>query len=66
MQTDDKGVFSCTLSGEYHEAGAHYEISREKLFQLSFNAIDFIFDEDSTKEQLRRLWVSEKSALQEG
>lgn len=63
LQTDDKGVFSCVLSGEYHDAGIHYSLSPAELFDLSLRSIDFIFEGEATKQELRTLWLSEKEKL---
>lgn len=54
--TDDKGVFSCTLSGEYKLASHHFGWDRKVLYQLSLSAIDHIFASDQVKGILRQKW----------
>jgi len=56
--TDDKGVFSCTLSREYKLAAEHFDWSREELFTISYNAIKFAFCSDHLKEHLTKTWNS--------
>ncbi|KAI8393651.1 uncharacterized protein BYT42DRAFT_551783 [Radiomyces spectabilis] len=54
--TDDKGVFFSELSNEYAKAGVAFDMTREQLFQASFQAIDAIFDDDRVKETLKQDW----------
>ncbi|KAK9268054.1 hypothetical protein L1049_010493 [Liquidambar formosana] len=51
--TDDAGVFSTTLSGEYFLAASAFGLGKREMFQLSRNAIDFIFADDKVKRELR-------------
>ena len=55
--TDDKGVFSTSLSEEYAIAGHTFSLSKEDLWGLSLSAVDYTFEEDSFKEELRKLWI---------
>ena len=55
LQTDDKGVFSTSLSEEYFIASQEFSLSATELFQLSLKAIDYIFDE-SVKQTLVKIW----------
>ena len=54
-QTDDKGVFSTSLSEEYFIASLEFSLSKTELFLLSLKAIDCIFDE-SVKQSLVKVW----------
>ncbi|KAK8629469.1 hypothetical protein V6N13_078310 [Hibiscus sabdariffa] len=51
--TDDFGVFSTSLSGEYGLAASAFSLGKTEMFQLAENAIDFIFADDGVKEDLR-------------
>ncbi|GFY48444.1 adenosine deaminase-like protein [Trichonephila inaurata madagascariensis] len=53
--TDDKGIFNTTLSKEYCLASNHYSLTKEDMFNLSYNSINYIFSDDS-KDELRSLW----------
>lgn len=57
LQTDDKGVFCTDLSQEYQLAASTFGLSRECVWNLSQQAIDCIFAEDSVKQQLRQKWA---------
>ncbi|MCD7465792.1 hypothetical protein HAX54_001950 [Datura stramonium] len=41
--TDDSGVFSTSVSGEYSLASSSFGIQKRAMFQLAKNAINFIF-----------------------
>lgn len=56
--TDDSGVFSTTLSGEYVLASSAFGLGKGEMFELSRNAIDFIFEHDGVKEELREIFDS--------
>ena len=60
ISTDDKGVFKCTLSGEYELAMTNFEWSRETLYEISLKTIDHIFATDDVKEKLRTEWEAWK------
>ena len=55
-QTDDKGVFATSLSKEFAIASSTFGLSKQQLWQLSYDSIDFIFADVSVKNQLRRTW----------
>ncbi|XP_068169072.1 adenosine deaminase-like protein isoform X2 [Antennarius striatus] len=55
--TDDKGVFSTDLSQEYQLAASTFGLSREAVWKLSQQAIDYSFAPDAMKQQLRQKWV---------
>jgi len=59
--TDDKGVFSCTLSGEYSIAAESFGWTKEEMYDLSFNALEHGFMVEKEKEEMRELWKSWKS-----
>lgn len=56
--TDDKGVFNTTLSQEYEHAASAFSLSKDSLWQLTFTAIDYIFDSEKMKKELRTRWSS--------
>ena len=60
QQTDDKGVFSTTLSQEYAIVAETFKLTRNQMWQLSHGSIDQIFEEDSVKQKLEGLWEKEK------
>ena len=51
--TDDKGVFTSSLSDEYLAAAKTFGLSKMDLWQLSYDSINYIFEHDSIKEHLR-------------
>ncbi|TDH09511.1 hypothetical protein EPR50_G00087410 [Perca flavescens] len=55
--TDDKGVFSTDLSQEYQLAASTFGLSREAVWKLSQQAIDYIFAPDTVKQQLKQKWI---------
>lgn len=60
LQTDDKGVFSTSLSEEYYLAAQTFELSKRELWELSLTAVNYIFEDDSTKECVRKLWTMQR------
>jgi adenosine deaminase len=54
LQTDDKGVFSTSLSHEYLIAAETFHLSEDNMWDLSIQSITFIFEDDNIKESLRR------------
>ena len=50
--TDDKGIFSTTLTEEYIHLTKAFKLTKTELYKISYSAIDIIFDE-SVKEELR-------------
>lgn len=63
--TDDKGVFTTSLSKEYQIAAEAFQLDQKSLWNLSENAIDFIFSSDDVKEKLRTTWKRQKELLNE-
>nr|CAB3220010.1 adenosine deaminase-like protein [Phallusia mammillata] len=61
--TDDKGVFSTTLSYEYSLAASALGYKRSEMFKLSYDAIDHIFADENTKENLRKSFLEIKPGL---
>lgn len=57
FQTDDKGVFSTSLSAEYHLAAQSFGLNKEDLWTLSADPVKYLFEDESTKEQVAKLWV---------
>lgn len=62
FQTDGKGVFQCSLSGEYILAAKAFHLSQEELWQLSEKSIDYIFADDKTKKKLKSQWAEIKNS----
>jgi len=62
-QTDDKGVFSTTLSEEYSVMARTFDLTEEQVWNLTFNSIDHIFEEESFKNGLREIWKAEKEKI---
>lgn len=63
QQTDDKGVFSTTLSEEYSIMARTFNLTEEQVWNLSFRSIDYIFEGDAVKNDLKELWKTEKEKL---
>lgn len=53
LSTDDKGVFSTNLSEEYMHACEHFHLSKEHMFNLCFESINYIFGTDKEKNSLK-------------
>ena len=54
--TDDKGIFSTTLSEEYAIAGRTFSLSQQQLWHLARCAVDYVFESESLKEELRKVY----------
>ncbi|XP_028407028.1 adenosine deaminase-like protein [Dendronephthya gigantea] len=54
--TDDKGVFTSSLSEEYLLAAKTFNLSKAHLWKLSYDSIDYIFEQNTIKEQLWTKW----------
>ncbi|XP_072258396.1 N6-Methyl-AMP deaminase isoform X1 [Pyxicephalus adspersus] len=54
--TDDKGVFSTDLSLEYEIAASTFNLSPHQVWDLSAQAINYIFASDHIKSHLREKW----------
>ena len=55
ISTDDKGVFGCSLTGEYMHVAAAFQLDQSQLEHIARAAIELIFDE-AAKPRLRALW----------
>ncbi|XP_020210358.1 adenosine deaminase-like protein [Cajanus cajan] len=56
--TDDSGVFSTSLSDEYKFAADAFGLGRREMFELSRNAVEYIFADSRVKEDLRKVFNS--------
>lgn len=56
LQTDDKGVFSTSLSEEYQLAASTFDLQPSDLWRLSLSSIDSAFCDEQSKEKLREKW----------
>lgn len=55
LGTDDKGVFSTDLSTEYFLAHQNFSLTKEDLWNISFNSIDYSFATEKEKDRLKLL-----------
>ena len=62
-QTDDKGVFSTTLSEEYSLMARTFNLTEEQVWNLTFQSIDYIFGGENLKDDLKELWKTEKEKI---
>ncbi|CAO2823666.1 unnamed protein product [Amaranthus hypochondriacus] len=51
--TDDRGVFSTSLSKEYAIAAAAFDLGKKDMFQLAKNAVEYSFAEDNVVSKLK-------------
>ncbi|CAG8628415.1 3362_t:CDS:2 [Paraglomus brasilianum] len=56
LGTDDKGIFLSDLSMEYGIAASTFSLTQRQLYELSYQSIDYIFSNNSTKESLKAQW----------
>ncbi|XP_041366810.1 adenosine deaminase-like protein isoform X1 [Gigantopelta aegis] len=61
--TDGKGVYQTTVSNEYVQAAEAFNLSRQNLWDLSFDSINHIFASDNVKSMLRAKWGEVKSKM---
>lgn len=54
--TDDSGVFSTSVSGEYSLASSSFGIQKREMFQLARNAVNFIFAGNKVKQELEQVF----------
>ncbi|XP_047253835.1 N6-mAMP deaminase isoform X1 [Capsicum annuum] len=54
--TDDSGVFSTSVSGEYSLASSSFGIQKREMFQLARNAVNFIFAGNKVKQELEQIF----------
>ncbi|CAH2273776.1 adenosine deaminase [Pelobates cultripes] len=59
--TDDKGVFATDLSLEYQLAANTFNLNSQQVWDLSYQAIDYIFASESDKSHLKEKWNMLKS-----
>ena len=56
MQTDDKGVLEISLTDEYYIAAQTFSLSVDELWTMAQESVDFIFEDEPLKDELRKLW----------
>ena len=61
--TDDKGVFSTSLSEEYHIAADIFSLTCNEIWQMASSAVDHIFEHDGLKSELRRLYDKDNDCV---
>lgn len=64
LQTDDKGVFSTSLSEEYQLAAVTFDLSPNDLWRLSQDSINYAFCEEHLKEKLKEKWKAAKPGME--
>ncbi|XP_053318588.1 adenosine deaminase-like protein [Spea bombifrons] len=63
--TDDKGVFATDLSLEYQVAANTFNLNSQQIWDLSEQAINYIFASESIKSNLKEKWTKLKRGLLE-
>lgn len=53
LATDDKGVFSTSLSEEYSICGRTFHLTCSQLWRISLNTVDYCFANELVKKSLR-------------
>ncbi|XP_015758670.1 PREDICTED: adenosine deaminase-like protein isoform X1 [Acropora digitifera] len=61
--TDDKGVFSTTLSEEYSLVAETFNLTHQQVWNLTYSSINYIFAEESVKNALKEIWREEGKHL---
>jgi len=56
ISTDDKGVFEISLTDEYYIAAQTFSLSVDELWTMAQESVDFIFEDEPLKDELRKLW----------
>jgi adenosine deaminase len=56
--TDDKGVFCCSLSGEYAIAAESFGWTREELFAIAREAVEYTFATDQGHKVLHHFRIA--------
>ncbi len=56
------GIFATSLSEEYAIASRVFNLTRDQLFQLSLQSIDYIFAGEEIKQRLRESFKDGKRA----
>ena len=54
--TDDKGIFMSDSSQEYILASKAFHLGKKELYDLAYKSVDYIFDTEQVKEELRRVF----------
>lgn len=62
--TDDRGLFSTTLSYEYYLAASTFGLNKEEMIELARSAINFIFEDDEVKQSLKEMFMDAEKRLQ--
>ncbi|ONK65891.1 uncharacterized protein A4U43_C06F2040 [Asparagus officinalis] len=60
--TDDRGLFSTTLSNEYYLAASTFGLAKGQMIELARSAIDFVFADDGVKKNIRELFEASERA----
>ncbi|XP_033109542.1 adenosine deaminase-like protein isoform X2 [Anneissia japonica] len=61
--TDDKGLMLTSSSAEYIIVSNTFHFTKQQLYDISFNSIDCIFENDKIKDELRSQWETSKNFL---
>jgi len=60
--TDDKGVFLCSLSGEYKLAADTYNWGRDVMWKLAIGALEHAFCDSGERNILKKRWEDWRKA----
>ncbi|XP_042394494.1 N6-mAMP deaminase-like isoform X2 [Zingiber officinale] len=61
--TDDSGLFSTSLSNEYHLAASTFGLNKRDMFILARSAIQFSFADLEVKEELSKIFCEAEGTL---
>jgi adenosine deaminase len=65
VNSDDPSLFNTTINNEYLQLHEHLNFTLEELFDLSLNAINTAFIDDSMKTKLLESFRSEYQSIRE-
>jgi adenosine deaminase len=54
--TDDKGIFQSDSSQEYILASKAFNLGKKELYDLAYKSVEYIFDTEQVKQDLRRIF----------
>nr|CAD7268940.1 unnamed protein product [Timema shepardi] len=58
LGTDDKGVFATSLSREFQIAANTFSLSKQQMWKLSFDSVDYIFGTQQEQIHLKKVLKS--------
>ncbi|XP_029643691.1 adenosine deaminase-like protein [Octopus sinensis] len=63
IATDGAGIFNTYLSKEYSLVAEAFSLTKENVWELSYNSIDYIFANEDTKNKLKLKWKEIKESI---